>query len=86
LLVETLAAPAETQLAARTETAPVIFDLEEALKESGLQLVETRADVKAQPQEETRFVPAKRARRPAPASLSEPMVQVETRSEPERSA
>ena len=71
--------------APRPEPAPVTVDIEEALKQSGLQLVQTRADAKVEVAEEPEVVPVKRARRPAPASLNEPMVQVETRSEPERS-
>jgi len=55
------------------------IDLGQALKESGLQMVETRSDARIQPAtEEPVFVPAKRERRPAPPSLDEPLVQVET--------
>lgn len=56
-----------------------MVDLDKALKESGLQLVETRSDARvATAPEETSFVPAKRERRPAPPSVNEPLVQVET--------
>jgi hypothetical protein len=60
--------------APRFEPAPAV-DIDRALKESGLQLVETKSKGPVA-HEEPAFVPAKRERRPAPAS--EPMVQVET--------
>jgi len=65
--------------AAQPQPAPTV-DLERALKESGLQLVETRADarVEAATDEQAAFVPAKRQRRPAPREFNEPLVQVET--------
>jgi hypothetical protein len=62
---------------------PPAVDIGEALKQSGLELVETRSGAQATLPEEPEFVPVKRARRPPPASLGEPLVQVETRSEPE---
>ncbi|MGB7541723.1 MAG: hypothetical protein WBM28_06885 [Burkholderiales bacterium] len=59
--------------------APGPAALENALKDSGLVLIETRSDAKVElPSPEPEFVPAKRERRPAPASLNEPLVQVET--------
>jgi len=60
--------------AAPNPTAP-----EDALKDSGLVLVETRSDAKVElPSPEPEVVPAKRERKPAPATLDEPLVQVET--------
>ena len=59
-------------------------EIERALKESGLELVQTRsgATVDSAMESEPKFVPAKRERRPPPADLDEPLVQVETGSEP----
>jgi len=48
------------------------------LKESGLQLVQTKADVKVELPPEPEFVPAKRLRRPPPADLGQPLRMVET--------
>ena len=53
-------------------------DLEDSLKSSGLVMVKTRSDVPAEVPPEPEFKPAKRTRRPPPADLSTPMVQVET--------
>lgn len=60
------------------ESAPVVekVDLHQVLQSSGLQLVETRFKAEIVP--EPAFVPAKRERRPPPASLNEPLAQVET--------
>ncbi len=69
--------PPERAQASAPPPKPIV-DLDKALKESGLQLVETRPDVHAEGPQEPSFVPAKRERRPAPPSLSEPLVQVET--------
>ncbi len=61
-----------------------LVDLEQALKESGLQMVETRSDTRVETApEEQSFVPAKRERRAAPPSISEPLVQVETGRPPQ---
>jgi len=59
-------------------------EIERALKESGLELVQTRsgATVDSAMESEPKFVPAKRERRPPPADLDEPLVQVETGGEP----
>jgi hypothetical protein len=56
-------------------------EIERALKESGLELVQTRSGATVA-ESEQKFVPAKRERRPAPADLDEPLVQVETGHEP----
>jgi hypothetical protein len=48
------------------------------LRESGLELIQTRADTHAAPSPEPEFVPAKRERRAPPPDLAEPLVQVET--------
>ena len=59
-------------------------EIERALKESGLELVQTRSGGSAGPamEPEPKFVPAKRDRRPPPPDLDEPLVQVETGREP----
>jgi len=59
-------------------------EIERALRESGLELVQTRsgATVAQTMEPEQKFVPAKRERRPPPADLDEPLVQVETGREP----
>jgi len=59
-------------------------EIERALKESGLELVQTRSGATVAPamEPEQNFVPAKRERRPPPRDLDEPLVQVETGREP----
>jgi hypothetical protein len=59
-------------------------EIERALKESGLELVQTRSGTTSGSamEPEPKFVPAKRERRPPPPDLDEPLVQVETGSEP----
>lgn len=73
--------PAPVQAPAARRPAPVVTspdDVDRALKESGLQLVQTRSDVKFEMPPEPEFKPAKRERRPPPADLNAPMKQVET--------
>jgi len=59
-------------------------EIERALKESGLELVQTRSGATAGSavEPEPKFVPAKRERRAPPPDLDEPLVQVETGREP----
>ncbi len=59
-------------------------EIARALKESGLELVQTRSGATVAPavELEQNFVPAKRERRPPPPDLDEPLVQVETGREP----
>ncbi|HYU69222.1 MAG TPA: Rne/Rng family ribonuclease [Burkholderiales bacterium] len=59
-------------------------EIERALKESGLELVQTRSGSTAGSavEPEPKFVPAKRERRAPPPDLDEPLVQVETGREP----
>jgi hypothetical protein len=52
--------------------------MEKTLKDSGLVLVQTRANVQAEIPPEPEFRPAKRERRPPPSDLGTPMQQVET--------
>jgi ribonuclease E len=58
--------------------APDPAEIDRALRESGLELIQTRADTHAAPSPEPEFVPAKRERRAPPPDLAEPLVQVET--------
>ncbi|TMG77491.1 MAG: Rne/Rng family ribonuclease [Betaproteobacteria bacterium] len=77
--------PAPTQVAQPAPPAshaPDPAEIERALKESGLEMVQTRAGVQAEPPPEPEFTPAKRERRPPPPDLDEPLVQVETGREP----
>ena len=73
-------APAPAPVAqAPVAQAPVVADpvkIEEALKESGLVLVQTRSDIKVEMPPEPEFKPAKRERRPPPPNA--PMQMVET--------
>ncbi|HEY6864364.1 MAG TPA: Rne/Rng family ribonuclease [Burkholderiales bacterium] len=56
-------------------------EIERALERSGLELVQTKPGVQAEVPVESEFVPARRERRPPPAELNQPLVQVETRKE-----
>jgi len=58
--------------------APDPAEIERALKESGLEMIQTRAGSQAEPPTEPEFTPARRERRPPPPDLDEPLVQVET--------
>ncbi len=75
-------APVAAVLPAPRELDPA--EIERALKESGLELVQTRsgATIGSAMEPEPKFVPAKRERRPPPPDLDEPLVQVETGGEP----
>ncbi|MGB5079158.1 MAG: Rne/Rng family ribonuclease [Burkholderiales bacterium] len=53
-------------------------EIERALRESGLEMVRTRADIRTNAGEEPEFAPAKRERRPPPPDVQEPLIQVET--------
>jgi ribonuclease E len=61
--------------APRTEDPVAI---ERALRDSGLELVQTRSSAQAEPQPEPEIVPVKRERRPPPSDLNVPLEQVET--------
>jgi ribonuclease E len=87
LAVEPAPAPVVYHAPVQVAPAPVqapqasAADLERALEESGLQLVQTKADAKVELPPEPEFVPAKRPRRPPPADLGQPLQIVETRKE-----
>jgi ribonuclease E len=74
------AAPTQVaQPAPPASRAPDPAEIERALAESGLEMVQTRSGV-VQPESppELEIKPAKRVRRPPPPELDEPLVQVET--------
>jgi len=56
-------------------------EIERALEASGLQLVQTKPGVQPEAPVESEFVPARREKRPPPAELNQPLVQVKTRKE-----
>ena len=78
-------APAPVKSAPETlaPREPDPAEIERALRESGLEMVQTRASRPAEPSPEAEFVPAKRERRPPPPDINEPLVQVETVRESE---
>ena len=60
-------------------------EIERALRDSGLEMVQTRAAGPIELPPDAEFVPAKRERRPPPSDINEPLVQVETtRESPEQ--
>ena len=74
-------APAPAPAPAPRRPAPAVQrveDVAQAIKETGLQLVQTRSDVKFEAPSEPEFKPAKRERRPPPPDINVPMKQVET--------
>lgn len=87
---EVIAAPAVAPIAAPAASVPTPtptpepapaaapVDLERALEQSGLVLVQTKANAPQPAEPEPAFVPARRERRAPPADLNTPMQQVET--------
>lgn len=89
---EMIAAPAVAPIAAPAASVPTPtptptpepapaaapVDLERALEQSGLVLVQTKANAPQPAEPEPAFVPARRERRAPPADLNTPMQQVET--------
>jgi ribonuclease E len=73
------AAPQRPVEAAKPAQDPA--EIERALQQSGLQLVQTKPDAGVDTPVESEFVPARRERRAPPAELNQPLVQVETRKE-----
>jgi len=63
---------------------PEPAEIERALRDSGLEMVQTRASGPIELPPDAEFVPAKRTRRPPPQDINEPLVQVETAREPEQ--
>jgi ribonuclease E len=66
----------------RAPREPDPAEIERALKESGLEMVQTRSAGPIELPPDAEFVPAKRERRPPPPDISEPLVQVGTTREP----
>jgi len=56
-------------------------EIERALRDSGLEMVQTRTAGPIELPPDAEFVPAKRERRPPPSDINEPLVQVETTRE-----
>ena len=56
-------------------------EIERALRDSGLEMVQTRTAGPIELPPDAEFVPAKRERRPPPPDINEPLVQVETTRE-----
>jgi ribonuclease E len=79
-VVETRPEPVVTPVVAAAPQ-PLQIDLDAALRESGLMMVTTRADrVVSQVEAEETVAPRpRRERRPPPADLNAPLMQVETR-------
>jgi ribonuclease E len=80
--VEPAPPPARPEPQAPAPRAPDPVEIERALQESGLEMVRTRAPGPIELPPDAEFVPAKRERRPPPADLGEPLVQVGTTREP----
>jgi hypothetical protein len=75
-------APARPAPVAPAPREPDPAEIERALRDSGLELVQTRSSGPIELPPDAEFVPAKRERRPPPADIAEPLVQVETTREP----
>jgi len=70
--------PAKPAPEVRAPREPDPAEIERALRNSGLEMVQTRAAGPIELPPDAEFVPAKRERRPPPADINEPLVQVET--------
>jgi ribonuclease E len=70
--------PAKPAPEVRAPREPDPAEIERALRNSGLEMVQTRAPGPIELPPDAEFVPAKRERRPPPADINEPLVQVET--------
>jgi hypothetical protein len=80
---EPQAAPAPVRQEAQPVREPDPVEIERALRDSGLEMVQTRASGPIELPPDAEFVPAKRERRPPPSDINEPLVQVETGQPPE---
>ena len=69
-------APVRAEPPAAREPDPA--EIERALRDSGLEMVQTRSSGPIELPPDAEFVPAKRERRPPPADIDEPLVQVQT--------
>ncbi|HET7200435.1 MAG TPA: hypothetical protein VFI80_06445 [Burkholderiales bacterium] len=75
-------APEKSAPEAPAPREPDPAEIERALRDSGLEMVQTRAATPIELPPDAEFVPAKRERRPPPPDINEPLVQVETTHEP----
>src|SRR5882672_10904257 len=75
-------APEKSAPEAPAPREPDPAEIERALRDSGLEMVQTRAAGPIELPPDAEFVPAKRERRPPPPDINEPLVQVETAREP----
>jgi len=75
-------APEKSTPEAPAPREPDPAEIERALRDSGLEMVQTRASGPIELPPDAEFVPAKRERRPPPPDVNEPLVQVETAREP----
>lgn len=80
---EPQAAPAPARQEVQPVREPDPVEIERALRDSGLEMVQTRASGPIELPPDAEFVPAKRERRPPPSDINEPLVQVETGQPPE---
>lgn len=71
-------APAPVRAEAPAPRQPDPAEIERALRDSGLEMVQTRSSGPIELPPDAEFVPAKRERRPPPADIDEPLVQVQT--------
>jgi hypothetical protein len=76
------AAPAPVRREPEPVREPDPAQIERALRDSGLEMVQTRAAGPIELPPDAEFVPAKRERRPPPPDINEPLVQVQTTREP----
>ena len=75
-------APAPVRHEPPAPSEPDPAEIERALRDSGLEMVQTRPAGPIELPPDAEFVPAKRERRPPPPDINEPLVQVETSREP----
>ncbi|HET7765256.1 MAG TPA: Rne/Rng family ribonuclease [Burkholderiales bacterium] len=77
------AAPAPARREPPELREPDPAEIERALRDSGLEMVQTRTSGPIELPPDAEFVPAKRERRPPPPDINEPLVQVGTTPPPE---
>jgi ribonuclease E len=75
-------APVKPAREAPAPREPDPAEIERALQDSGLEMVQTRTSGPIELPPDAEFVPAKRERRPPPPDIDEPLVQVETTRTP----
>jgi len=78
--VEAAPPPAPEPVTNRTPESPKP-DLDQVIRESGLQMVQTKPGAAIDVPDQPEFVPAKRPRRAPPPDLGQPLQIVETRKE-----